>query len=194
MVKNSENALEELEHECVLVRTAKGKSMKILIMGFTKIKYTPYLNLYLENIDTTSNEVHLLYWNRDLQVENTSFLKGVVLHEFRCKQDDDVAKIFKIGSFIKFKRYAQKVIKDEKFDLIIVLQSLPGVLLYNTLCKKYEDRYIFDYRDSTYERFALFKKVVGKLPNHYSSDFSEVALIKMAEGDYLIHTVQEFRP
>ena len=29
----------------------------------------PYLNLYLENIDATENEVHILYWNRDLVEE-----------------------------------------------------------------------------------------------------------------------------
>ena len=40
--------------------------MKVLIMGFGKIKFMPYLNIYLENIDREKNDVHLLYWNRDL--------------------------------------------------------------------------------------------------------------------------------
>lgn len=137
--------------------------MKILIVGFTKIKYMPYMNFYLENIDTTSNDVHLIYWNRDLQAENISFAKDVTLHEFYCKQNDDAAKYSKISSFIKFRRYAKKIIKRETFDFIIVLHSLPAVLIYDTLCKKYSNRYIFDYRDSTYEGFAPFKAVVGKL-------------------------------
>ena len=33
--------------------------MKILILGFSKIKYMPYLNVYLENIDRVKNDVHL---------------------------------------------------------------------------------------------------------------------------------------
>lgn len=137
--------------------------MKILVMGFTKIKYMPYMNFYLENIDRDSNDVHVLYWNRDLQLENVSSLGGVTLHEFYRKQDDDVAKISKIGSFIRYSRYVRKVICQEKFDFIIVLHSLPGVLIQDVLLKKYKGRFIFDYRDSTYESIPPFKKLVGRL-------------------------------
>ena len=76
--------------------------MKILVMGFSKIKYMPYMNFYLENIDTSKNDVHLLYWNRDLQQEDTSHLQDVTLHEFKCYQEDDVSKFSKIKSFLKF--------------------------------------------------------------------------------------------
>lgn len=137
--------------------------MKILIMGFTKIKYMPYMNFYLENIDATLNDVHLLYWNRDLKIEDTSFLQGVTLHEFYYKQEDDVSKVLKIKSFLKFRKYAKNLIKQENFDLVIVLHSLPGVLIYDILRRKYKDKYIFDYRDSTYEKFLPFKKVIGGL-------------------------------
>ena len=145
--------------------------MKILIMGFTKIKYMPYMNFYLENINTQSNNVHILYWNRDLRDEDTSFLDGVMLHEFRRRQEDDVSKISKIGSFIRYRKYAQALIKREKFDFIIVLHSLTGVLIYNTLLKKYKGRFIFDYRDSTYESFPPFKKIIGGLVRASSATF-----------------------
>lgn len=136
--------------------------MKILILGFAKIKYMPYIHFYLDNI-AAGNDVHVLYWNRDLQAEDTAALKGVTLHEFRRRQDDDVAKASKIGSFIRYRRFAQKIIRSEKFDRIIVLHSLPGVLVYDTLRKKYRNKFILDYRDSTYEGFTPFKKVIGRL-------------------------------
>ena len=137
--------------------------MKILILGFSKIKYMPYMNFYLENIDPEANEVHLLYWNRDLKKEDTSSLQGVKLHEFRRAQKDDVSKISKVGSFIGYRKYAKHLIKKEKFDFIIFLHSLPGVLLSDILVKKYPDKFIFDYRDSTYEHFKPFKNVIAKL-------------------------------
>jgi len=56
--------------------------MKVLILGFSKIKYMPYLNFYLGNMSATKNDIHLIYWNRDLKPEDTSFLKGITLHEF----------------------------------------------------------------------------------------------------------------
>ena len=60
--------------------------MKILIMGFSKIKYMPYINFYLGNIDVAANDVHLLYWNRDLMPEDTTVLKGVTLHSCACRK------------------------------------------------------------------------------------------------------------
>lgn len=145
--------------------------MKILVMGFTKIKYMPYANFYLDNLNTRENEVHILYWNRDLRNEDTSAYDSCILHEFNSYQEDDVSKVSKIKNFIKYRKYAKSVIKKENFDFIIVLHSLPGVLVGSLLKKKYKDRYILDYRDSTYEKFALFKKSVGNLVKSSSATF-----------------------
>ena len=134
--------------------------MKILIIGFAKIKYMPYLNLYLDNIDTNKNDVHILYWNRDLQQEDVSHIKNVTLHEFKCYQEDDASRVSKIGSFLKFKRYTEDLVKKEKFDFLIVLTSVLAVLLSNILSGKYRNRYFFDYRDVTYERFSFYKKIL----------------------------------
>lgn len=145
--------------------------MKILVMGFTKIKYMPYMNFYLENMDVKSNEIHLLYWNRDLKEEDTSFLTEITLHEFRCVQEDDVPKFSKLGSFYKYRKFAKRILDKEKFDLIIVLHSLPGVLIWDTLCGKYKNKFIFDYRDSTYEGFAPFKYIIGDLVRNSCATF-----------------------
>lgn len=137
--------------------------MKILIMGFAKLKYMPYINFYLDNIDKNNNDVHILYWNRDLRDEDLKEYEGCELHEFRCYQEDDVSKVSKLTSFVKYRRFAKKLIKIENFDFLFVLHSLPGVLTADVLKKHYRDRYIFDYRDSTYEAFEPYKKVIGKI-------------------------------
>lgn len=134
--------------------------MKILIIGFAKIKYMPYLNLYLNNIDTSKNDVHILYWNRDLQQEDVSHIKNVTLHEFKCYQEDDASRVSKIGSFLKFRKFTKELIKKEKFDFLIVLTSVLAALLSNILLGKYKNNYFFDYRDVTYERYAFYKKLV----------------------------------
>lgn len=137
--------------------------MKILIIGFAKIKYMPYINFYLDNIDREKNDVHIIYWNRDLQEENLDSLKGITLHEFKNYQEDDVAKLSKITGFKKFRKFAKDTIKKEKFDFVFILHSLPGVLLYDVLKKQFKNRYIYDYRDSTYEGFLPYKKIIGGL-------------------------------
>jgi len=137
--------------------------MKILIAGLAKLKFMPYMRFYLNNIDVTENDVHILYWNRDLQLENTDYLEGIELHEFSCYQEDDVPKLSKIFTFRKYRAFALRLIKNEKFDFIFILHSLPGVLLRGCLTKYYSGRFILDYRDMTYETFSPFKKIVGKL-------------------------------
>ena len=146
--------------------------MKILIMGFSKLKYMPYMNLYIDNITRENNEIHFLYWNRDLKDESIpENLAGVTLHEFKSYQEDDVSKFSKINNFIKYKKYAKKIIKKEKFDFIIVLHSLPGVLLSNYLKKHYKNKYIFDFRDVTYEKFSFYKKIIAKVVNNSQYTF-----------------------
>ena len=158
--------------------------MKILVMGFTKMKYMPYMNFYLENVDTHNNEVHVLYWNRDLQNENLDAYSSLVLHEFRCYQEDDVPKTSKITSFFKYRRFAKKLIQTEKFDFIFVLHSLPGVLIADVL-KKYKGKYIFDYRDSTYEAFKPFKEVVGQLVGNSAATFvSSAGFLRSLPAEY----------
>lgn len=144
--------------------------MKILIVGFAKIKYMPYLNLYLENIDREKNDVHLVYWNRDMKEEDTKNLQGIALHEYCSLQDDDAPKLSKLGSFKGFRDFTVSVLK-EGFDFVIILHSLPGVLLSKELMKDYKNRYIFDYRDFTYENLLPYKSIIHTLVNNSYKTF-----------------------
>lgn len=145
--------------------------MKILIMCFAKIKYVPYMNFYLDTLDKNKSDIHVLYWNRDLQEEDLSKYEGCTFHEFRYYQEDDVAKLSKIKGFLQYRKAAKKLIKDEKFDFIFVLSSLPGVIISDVLKKNYKGRYIFDYRDVTYEGFAPFKRIIASLTKNSAATF-----------------------
>ncbi len=145
--------------------------MKILIMGFTKIKYMPYMDFYLNDINRTEHEVHILYWNRDLHSEDLTKYQGCIFHEFKYYQEDDVSKVSKINSFVKYRRFAKHLLRSENYDFIFVLHSLTGVLVADVLKRKYHNRYIFDYRDSTYEGFAPFKKVVASITRNAYATF-----------------------
>lgn len=158
--------------------------MKILIMGFAKIKYMPYINFYLDNIDTTKHSVHLSYWNRDLQEEDLTKYSSCTLHEFRYYQEDDVSKISKIKAFAKYRKFAKSILCSEQFDYVFVLHSLTGVLVADILKKRYTGKYIFDYRDSTYEGFAPYKRVIGSITrNSYATFVSSDAFRRFLPED-----------
>ncbi len=146
--------------------------MKILLLGFAKLKYMPYANFYLDNIDKKKNDVHLLYWNRDLNDEDLSGFEDITLHEFRLYQEDNVAQRSKIKSFLRYRRFAKKIIKSNHFDFVIVLHTMPAVLLNGVLCGRFKDKFIFDYRDSTYERFSFFKKLISRIIEHSRFSFT----------------------
>lgn len=129
------------------------------------------MNFYLNNIDKANHEVHILYWNRDLQSEDLHKYRGCTFHEFKCYQEDDVSKLSKVTSFAKYRKFAKDVLTNGKFDFIFILHSLTGVLVADVLKKHYRDKYIFDYRDSTYEGFAPFKKVVASITRNANATF-----------------------
>lgn len=135
--------------------------MKILLLGFAKIKYTPYASLYIENIDKEKNDVTFLYWNRDCKEETLPY-SGINYCEFKCYQEDDVPKWKKVLNFFKYRSFVKKHLKENKYDFAVVLSTIPGVLL-GGLLKPFAGKYIFDYRDATYERYGFYKKKVAKL-------------------------------
>lgn len=136
--------------------------MKILLLGFTKVKFMPYVTFYLDQIDFDKNEVHLVYWNRDLKEEDLSKYSKVHYHEFRDKMSDAIPHKEKLKHFLKYRKFVIDVLSMYKFDKVISLHTLPGMLVMDKLIGQYKRNYILDYRDSTFETNKLFGKLVKK--------------------------------
>lgn len=136
---------------------------KLLILGFTKLAYMPYMNFYLEALKGEEVEVHVVSWRRDEEPDVPMEDTSITVHEFKCAQLDEVAKIKKISSFLKYRAFVKAVLKKTSFDRIIVLHTLPAVLVADILLAKYRNKFILDYRDYTYEGFLPFKKLIGSL-------------------------------
>lgn len=136
---------------------------KLLIIGFTKIAYMPYLNFYLQALEAIPAEIHVVTWRRDAEKDIKLQNVKIVVHEFSQEQKDEVAKISKVGSFIKYRIFVTDLLSKGCFDRVVVLHTLPAVLIADKLLREYRGRFILDYRDYTYESFTPFKNIVGKL-------------------------------
>lgn len=135
--------------------------MRILILGFAKVKFMPYANFYLENINLQKNDVDFIYWNRDLKHEDLSkFDKRINFIEFRETIDDSSRKFRKITHFYKYRKFVKDILSSRKYDIIISLHTLPGLLVLDKLKKNYGGKYIIDYRDSTFESNKYFGKLI----------------------------------
>ena len=97
---------------------------KVLLMGFTKIAYMPYMNFYLEALDGADAEIHVVKWQRDQEADIALGDDRVVVHEFARTQADEVAKFSKIGNFLKYRAFVKRLLKRMGFDRIIVLHTL----------------------------------------------------------------------
>lgn len=144
--------------------------MRILIIGPGKLKYMPYAHFYLDHIDWSKHDVHIAYWNRDCKSEDVSSYMGITLHEFRCFMNNEESLKTKFKNFLKYRKFC-KILMREHYDLLIILHSLCGMMIYDLLRFK-KLKYILDYRDSTYEsKNRLFAKIVSSLAEHSEATF-----------------------
>ena len=136
--------------------------MKIILVGFGKIMYMPYMNFYMNQLNPEKDEIHVIYWSRDKKLD-ASLPENVVGHAFESEMEDAEPLKNKIPRFIKYRKFAKRVLKSENPDLLVIMHSTPGVVLWDLLRKKYKKKYIFDYRDFTYENISIYKKIISDL-------------------------------
>lgn len=164
--------------------------MKILILGFTKIKYLPYLHLYLENLDLEKNDVHVVLWDRDGE-EDEAVSAPVRFHTYRCLLKNGITKRKKIAAFLGYRKFVKRLLREESFDFIIPMHTFPGFLLVDVLKRKFKGKYIYDYRDKTFEHIGIFRRVIHKVIKHSYATFVSSdgfrAFLPKQDNIYTVH-------
>ena len=145
--------------------------MKIAILGFTNIRYMPYLNFYLDCLDLSEHEVHVLCWERVEGVDKP-LPKGVTAHAIHFPMLDVDRPIKKAKGIQKYARFARRTLKEIDPDLLIVTYTTTALTVLPLLCGKYKKRYIFDYRDMTYERHGFYKKAAARIVKNAALSFT----------------------
>ncbi|MCM1153093.1 MAG: hypothetical protein NC328_05520 [Muribaculum sp.] len=137
--------------------------MNILILGFSKMKLMPYASFYLDNINLDRHRVDFVYWNRDLLQEDLmGYDARISFYEYRREMEDMIAPAKKLRHFYGYRRFVMKLLKKKDYDFVICLHTMPGLLMADKLLRHYKGRYIFDYRDSTFETISLFGSLVRR--------------------------------
>lgn len=121
----------------------------------------PFIERYIYALKKNNIDYKIIIWNREAK-ENKIVDNGNVI-EFGFKQDTRMKKSAKILGFLKYAKFLRKTIKQYKFDKLIVLCTLTGILVGDLLTKKYKNKFIFDIRDASYEYISLFKKYEKKI-------------------------------
>lgn len=166
---------------------------KILLLCPGKAKFAPFLFLYLDILIREETDLTVVLWDKDGQPDEElpPDCKVLVFQSFVTTHSPLWTKI---KSYIGYKYFIERLLKYNDYDLIISLQTQPAVLIKNILVKKYNKKYIIDYRDYSHEKHIWYKEIVWYLCKHsklifISSDaFKE--FLPQSDNIYLFHNVK----
>lgn len=136
--------------------------MKYLLIGFFTRTYMPYIDKYEKCLKEKGVEYDIVFFDRDNTQKN-------VIHEgneFTYCHSTTTSRLKKLLPVYKYISFIKKLIKRNKYDKLIVMTTMPAVLLKPLLIGEYKERYIYDYRDTTYEHFKFFRNAVDKIIDH----------------------------
>lgn len=129
----------------------------IIFIG--NLKYCPYLDKYLKVLDNSQTSYEVIFWDREYREAyySTNYIA------FKKKSNLNKHKLFKLLDFTQFAIWLDKLIDEKKYSKLIVLSTLSGIFIANTLLKRYQNRYIFDIRDYSYEGVKPFYRLEKKI-------------------------------
>ena len=144
--------------------------MKILIVDTASYDRAPYLKYYESACRECNADYELFLWDRDneggLQKKDNCF----TFHKI-CPFGN--GKLRKLLPLFLYRKNLIKVIKENKYTHLILINTLASVMISSYVFKHFKNKYIMDVRDYTYERVNVYKNLVDKLINY--SYFSTVS-------------------
>ena len=125
--------------------------IRVLLLGFGKIAYMPYMNFYLDTIKDENIQFELIYWDRDGKPDADLPSRISRAYKFEAHLEEQLPFKNKLKYFVKYRKFALNVLKYNSYDKIIVLHTTPGLTLLDYLVRKYKGRYLLDFRDISYD-------------------------------------------
>lgn len=163
---------------------------RICFVTIGNLYMVPYIDMYKKYI---KGEYSVIYWDREnkneYDVENTYYRFN--------KSFDPHEKIRKAFGYIQYHNYVKKVLLENQFDMVILLQTWSALLLADVLTKNYSGKYIVDIRDYTYEKNPIIyniEKVLVK--NSYSCVVSSKGYMEFLPPHkyFVAHNMRELSP
>ena len=145
--------------------------IKVLLLGFGKIAYMPYMNFYLDTLQGKDIQFELIYWDRDGKPDAEIPHSISKAYKFEEYLEEQLSFKRKLKYFVKYRRFALDILKHNTYDRIFVLHTTPGLTLLDYLVRKYKGHYLLDFRDVSYEYISVYRKLVGILSKNSAVTF-----------------------
>ena len=137
--------------------------MKILLVDIMPIERATYLQSYLEILKESGAQYDVFSWNRKYS-GNIEKRDNWYIFQKKCPSGlGKINKIKKLWPMYLFRRALISQLKKNRYDRIIFINTMSGMLISDFLFKNYNQKYIFDCRDYTYESVNSYKNRVNKM-------------------------------
>ena len=132
------------------------------IVCAAQMELSPFIKKYTKIFDEMNVPYEIIHWDRS----GEKIERAENVHTFTDPLFRYASKFKKLMPFLRFSKFASKIIKQKKYDKLVVLTTQTAVLIPNILLRRYKKRYFFDYRDTSYENKALYRKFVTKIADN----------------------------
>src|SRR5699024_27060 len=99
--------------------------------------YMPYLENYTKVLDQNNKKYDIVMWDRFQLQEQEKYV-------YRDKKTGHQRKVY---DYLKYTRFVKKILKEDKYDQVIIFGLQLYFFLYKYLNKYYKNNYILDIRD-----------------------------------------------
>lgn len=132
--------------------------MRVLLVGSFDLHLHPYSEKYIRICKEQNIYFKFIYWNRS----GYAIPEEDYFEPFDYRMDTYQSAIHKVNGYLKFYRFVRNYIRKEKFDKIVFFATQTMVIFSRIALKKYKGKFIFDFRDETYEKYGFYKNIVKK--------------------------------
>ena len=105
----------------------------------------------------------------------------------------NAGKMEKIRSYLRFLRFANRILKTHNYTKLIVFPTQMGWLIQGKLCHKYKGRYVLDIRDYAGEKNPIIRRMTDRIIKNAAlcSITSPAYKTFLPKRDYVIsHNIQ----
>jgi hypothetical protein len=121
--------------------------------------FCPYAERYIDLLEINKCSYEVLYWNRS-NSEN-DLPSNFISYNLQSSLKSN--KVKKVKDFYGYCMWLKGVMKEKKYDRLILLSTLSGFIVLPQLLKRYKKRYIFDIRDYSYEKNKCYYLIEEKI-------------------------------
>lgn len=132
------------------------------IILYGSFELAPYSKMYMKLLEELGYEYELIGWKREEETEYSG--DNVYVYEKPAAKRFS-SPIGKILPALGYRRYIKRIVRERKYDKLIILTTQTAIIILDLLLGKYKNKYIFDYRDKSYEYLKPYAAVVNAVVN-----------------------------